>query len=143
MRETGQYLPFLIATFQISQSCHFHLIVSLVAGRRTLFQVRAKIYIRLFISEVLCRQIFHYIQILNQRFTLTRIIQELTDYETLVTSSSVSKISVECAALEWLENEPNVVIKRKHCIDGYISSIEKDGSSIFADWIGKHQIKTV
>ncbi|CAN6226683.1 unnamed protein product [Urochloa humidicola] len=46
-------------------------------------------------------------------------------------------------ALQWLENEPNVVIKRKHCIDGYISSIEEDGSSIFADWVGKHQIKTI
>jgi hypothetical protein len=64
--------------------------------------------------------------------------------KTFVTSSSsVSQISIQHAALEWLENEPNVVIKRKHCIDGYISSIEKDGSSIFADWVGKHQIETV
>uniref|UniRef100_A0A804NT19 Isochorismatase-like domain-containing protein n=1 Tax=Zea mays TaxID=4577 RepID=A0A804NT19_MAIZE len=44
--------------------------------------------------------------------------------------------------LEWLEKEPNVTIKRKSCIDGYISCIEKDGSSVFADWIGKYQIKT-
>jgi hypothetical protein len=67
----------------------------------------------------------------------------MMDYKTLVALSSVSQISVQCAALEWLENEPNVVIKRKHCIDGYISSIEKDGSNTFADWVGKHQIQTV
>lgn len=46
-------------------------------------------------------------------------------------------------ALEWLQKEPNVTIKRKDCIDGYLSSIEKDGSSVFAGWIGKYQIKTV
>ncbi|KAJ1279871.1 hypothetical protein BS78_04G189000 [Paspalum vaginatum] len=44
--------------------------------------------------------------------------------------------------LEWLEKEPNVTIKRKSCIDGYISCIEKDGSSVFVDWVGKYQIRT-
>ncbi|TVU29351.1 hypothetical protein EJB05_20915 [Eragrostis curvula] len=38
-------------------------------------------------------------------------------------------------SLEWLETESNVTIKRKNCIDGYISCIEKDGSSVFADWV--------
>jgi nicotinamidase-related amidase len=46
-------------------------------------------------------------------------------------------------ALEWLEKESNVTIKRKDCIDGYIGCIEKDGSNVFADWIGKYQIRTV
>jgi nicotinamidase-related amidase len=45
--------------------------------------------------------------------------------------------------LEWLEKEPNVTIKRKSCIDGYISCMEKDGSSVFADWVAKNQIKTI
>jgi hypothetical protein len=36
-----------------------------------------------------------------------------------------------------------VTIKRKSCIDGYISCIEEDGSSVFVDWVGKYQIKTV
>lgn len=47
------------------------------------------------------------------------------------------------AALEWLENDPNVTIKRKGCIDGFICSMEKDGSNAFADWVKKFEIKTV
>ncbi|OAY72879.1 Nicotinamidase 1 [Ananas comosus] len=46
-------------------------------------------------------------------------------------------------ALEWLENDPNVTIKRKGCIDGFICSMEKDGSNAFADWVKKFEIKTV
>ncbi|KAL6634016.1 hypothetical protein ACP70R_026687 [Stipagrostis hirtigluma subsp. patula] len=46
-------------------------------------------------------------------------------------------------ALEWLDEAPNVTIKRKHCIDGYISCIDKNGSDVFADWVRKYQIKTV
>lgn len=47
------------------------------------------------------------------------------------------------AALEWLENDPNVTIRRKDCIDGYLAAFEKDGSNVFSDWIAKFQIKTV
>lgn len=55
----------------------------------------------------------------------------------------VTNFILHCADLEWLEKEPNVTIKRKSCIDGYISCIEEDGSSVFVDWVGKYQIKTV
>ncbi|GMH25288.1 hypothetical protein Nepgr_027131 [Nepenthes gracilis] len=44
-------------------------------------------------------------------------------------------------ALEWLENEPNVTIRRKDCIDGFLGSIEKDGSNVFVDWVRTNQIK--
>ena len=50
---------------------------------------------------------------------------------------------MRCVELEWLEHMSNVTIKRKNCIDGYISCIEKDGSNVFAAWVGKYQIKTV
>ncbi|PKI42113.1 hypothetical protein CRG98_037566 [Punica granatum] len=45
--------------------------------------------------------------------------------------------------LQWLENEPNATLRRKDCIDGFIGSIEKDGSNIFVDWVQRHQIKSV
>lgn len=35
------------------------------------------------------------------------------------------------AALRWLENEPNVTIRRKDCCDGFLASIEPDGSNVF------------
>ncbi|GAB4847215.1 NiCoT heavy metal ion transporter Nic1 [Ancistrocladus abbreviatus] len=46
-------------------------------------------------------------------------------------------------ALEWLENESNVTIRRKDCIDGFLGSVEKDGSNVFADWVKTNQIKVV
>jgi len=46
-------------------------------------------------------------------------------------------------ALEWLEDDPNVTIRRKDCIDGYLASFEKDGSNVFSDWVAKFQIQTV
>ncbi|ONI02498.1 hypothetical protein PRUPE_6G202200 [Prunus persica] len=33
-------------------------------------------------------------------------------------------------ALQWLENEANVTLRRKDCIDGFLGSVEKDGSNI-------------
>ncbi|KAJ3675403.1 hypothetical protein LUZ60_004445 [Juncus effusus] len=45
--------------------------------------------------------------------------------------------------LEWLEKDPNATLKMKHCIDGFLSCSESDGSNTFADWIHKFQIKTV
>ncbi|KAJ9552093.1 hypothetical protein OSB04_016138 [Centaurea solstitialis] len=44
-------------------------------------------------------------------------------------------------ALEWLEKEPNVTIRRKDCYDGYIGSIREDGSNAFADWVKTNNIQ--
>ncbi|KAK4585109.1 hypothetical protein RGQ29_022680 [Quercus rubra] len=46
-------------------------------------------------------------------------------------------------ALEWLENEPNATLRCKDCIDGFLGSIEKDGSNLFIDWVRNNQIKKV
>ncbi|KAK9949382.1 hypothetical protein M0R45_004908 [Rubus argutus] len=35
-------------------------------------------------------------------------------------------------ALQWMENEPNVTLKCKDCIDGFLGSIEKDGSNVLS-----------
>ncbi|KAF5798352.1 hypothetical protein HanRHA438_Chr07g0302361 [Helianthus annuus] len=43
----------------------------------------------------------------------------------------------------WLENESNVTLRRKDCIDGFVGSFEKDGSNVFVDWVKKHQIEAV
>ncbi|KAK0603100.1 hypothetical protein LWI29_001437 [Acer saccharum] len=45
--------------------------------------------------------------------------------------------------LEWLENESNVTLRRKDCIDGVLGSIEKDGSNVFMDWVKTNQIKNI
>lgn len=46
-------------------------------------------------------------------------------------------------ALRWLENETNVTIRRKDCFDGYVGSMEEDGSNVFVDWVKKNKIKTM
>ncbi|KAJ4950603.1 hypothetical protein NE237_027435 [Protea cynaroides] len=46
-------------------------------------------------------------------------------------------------ALQWLEKEPNVTIRRKDCMDGFIGSMEKDGSNVFIDWVGSNKINAV
>ncbi|KAF7803774.1 nicotinamidase 1-like [Senna tora] len=46
-------------------------------------------------------------------------------------------------ALRWLENEPNVTMRRKDCFDGFLGSIEEDGSNVFVDWVKKNKIKTL
>ncbi|XP_042462033.1 nicotinamidase 1-like isoform X2 [Zingiber officinale] len=46
-------------------------------------------------------------------------------------------------ALEWLEKSPNLTARRKDCINGFIGSIEKDGSNVFSNWVKKYEIKTV
>uniref|UniRef100_A0A6N2MM52 Uncharacterized protein n=1 Tax=Salix viminalis TaxID=40686 RepID=A0A6N2MM52_SALVM len=46
-------------------------------------------------------------------------------------------------ALQWIENEPNVTIRRKDCFDGYLGSVEADGSNVFVDWVKNNQIKTI
>lgn len=47
------------------------------------------------------------------------------------------------AALRWLENEPNVTLRRKDCIDGFLGSFDKDGSNVFVNWVKTNQIKVV
>lgn len=42
-----------------------------------------------------------------------------------------------------MENEPNVTIRRKDCFDGYVGSIEEDGTNVFVDWVKKNKITTV
>ncbi|KAL9675516.1 hypothetical protein QQ045_003718 [Rhodiola kirilowii] len=44
-------------------------------------------------------------------------------------------------ALAWLEKEPNVTLRCKDCIDGFLGSIEKDGSNLFVDWVKTNEIK--
>lgn len=46
-------------------------------------------------------------------------------------------------ALSWLEKEANVTIRRKDCYDGFLGSIQPDGSNVFVDWVKKNQIKTL
>ncbi|KAM0028517.1 putative nicotinamidase [Helianthus debilis subsp. tardiflorus] len=46
-------------------------------------------------------------------------------------------------ALQWLEKESNVTIRRKDCYDGYIGSMEEDGSNVFVDWVKNNNIQTL
>lgn len=46
-------------------------------------------------------------------------------------------------ALQWLENEANVTIRRKNCFDGYLGSMEENGSNVFVEWVKKNKIKTL
>ncbi|XP_062144181.1 nicotinamidase 1 [Alnus glutinosa] len=46
-------------------------------------------------------------------------------------------------ALQWLENEPSATLRCKDCIDGFVGSIEKDGSNVFIDWVKNNQIKKI
>lgn len=50
---------------------------------------------------------------------------------------------ISYTALKWLENEPNVTLRRKDCIDGFLGSLEKDGSNVFVDWVKTNEIKAV
>ncbi|GMI99434.1 nicotinamidase 1, A. THALIANA NICOTINAMIDASE 1 [Hibiscus trionum] len=45
--------------------------------------------------------------------------------------------------LQWLENQPNATLRRKDCIDGFLGSVDKDGSNLFVDWVNKNQIKAI
>ncbi|XP_077234123.1 nicotinamidase 1-like [Tasmannia lanceolata] len=46
-------------------------------------------------------------------------------------------------ALQWLEQEPNVTINRKDCFDGFIGSMQKDGSNTFIDWVKTNEVKAI
>ncbi|KAG8373444.1 hypothetical protein BUALT_Bualt11G0024900 [Buddleja alternifolia] len=45
--------------------------------------------------------------------------------------------------LQWLENEQNVTLRCKDCIDGFLGSLEKDGSNVFVDWVKSNEIKVL
>lgn len=46
-------------------------------------------------------------------------------------------------ALRWLEEEPNVTIRHKDCYDGFIGSIQEDGSNVFVNWIKTNKIRSL
>ncbi|CAN4114833.1 unnamed protein product [Withania somnifera] len=46
-------------------------------------------------------------------------------------------------ALQWLENEPNATLRCKDCIDGFLGSLEKDGSNVFVNWLKANATKAV
>ncbi|KAL5857459.1 hypothetical protein ACOSQ3_004917 [Xanthoceras sorbifolium] len=46
-------------------------------------------------------------------------------------------------ALRWLEEEANVTIRRKDCFDGYLGSVQEDGSNVFVDWVKNHHIQSI
>ncbi|KAK4430514.1 Nicotinamidase 1 [Sesamum alatum] len=46
-------------------------------------------------------------------------------------------------ALQWLENEPNVTLRCKDCIDGFLGSLEKDGSNVFVKWVKANKITSI
>lgn len=53
-------------------------------------------------------------------------------------------VSVPAAvALSWLEEESNVTIRRKDCYDGFIGSIQNDGSNVFVNWVKANKIESV
>ncbi|KAL3843792.1 hypothetical protein ACJIZ3_001195 [Penstemon smallii] len=57
-----------------------------------------------------------------------------------ITGTDESKL---VPALSWLEEEPNVTIRHKDCYDGFIGSIQEDGSNAFVDWMKSNEIQTL
>ncbi|KAK4491189.1 hypothetical protein RD792_001920 [Penstemon davidsonii] len=57
-----------------------------------------------------------------------------------ITGTDESKL---VPALSWIEEEPNVTIRHKDCYDGFIGSIQEDGSNAFVDWVKSNEIQTV
>ncbi|XP_010472245.1 PREDICTED: nicotinamidase 1 [Camelina sativa] len=46
-------------------------------------------------------------------------------------------------ALQWLESEDCVTLRRKDCVNGFVGSMEKDCSNVFVDWVKETQIKVI
>ncbi|KAL6558712.1 NiCoT heavy metal ion transporter Nic1 [Orobanche minor] len=57
-----------------------------------------------------------------------------------ITGTEESKL---VPSLQWLEKEPNVTLRRKDCIDGFIGSFEQDGSNVFIDWVKANEIHII
>ncbi|CAN8283912.1 unnamed protein product [Cochlearia groenlandica] len=47
------------------------------------------------------------------------------------------------SSLKWLESEDCVTLRRKGCVNGFVGSMEKDGSNVFVDWIKRKEIKVI
>ncbi|XP_031114577.1 nicotinamidase 1-like [Ipomoea triloba] len=45
--------------------------------------------------------------------------------------------------LVWLEDQPNVTLRRKGCIDGFLGSLERDGTNVFVNWVKSNGIKSI
>jgi len=50
-------------------------------------------------------------------------------------------VSFEFIDFLWLENDLNATFRQKDCIDRFLTSIEKDGSNVFIDWVKTNEIK--
>ncbi|CAA0369710.1 Isochorismatase-like [Arabidopsis suecica] len=46
-------------------------------------------------------------------------------------------------ALKWLESEDCATLRRKDCINGFVGSMENDGSNVFVDWVKEKHIKVI
>jgi len=58
----------------------------------------------------------------------------------LISSSSFDNNE---SALKWLESEDCATLRRKDCINGFVGSMENDGSNVFVDWVKEKHIKVV
>ena len=45
--------------------------------------------------------------------------------------------------LIWLEQDPHTTLVRKDCINGFVGSIEKNGSNRVVDWVNKNRLEAV
>jgi len=70
-------------------------------------------------------------------FARARLCHETVKYQ------AHNLFNIMLAALKWLEKEPNVPLRRKYCINGFIGSMEKAGSIIYADWVKANGINVV
>ncbi|KAK1300672.1 hypothetical protein QJS10_CPB13g00221 [Acorus calamus] len=46
-------------------------------------------------------------------------------------------------ALQWLEKDENATIRRKDCIDGFLGSMDEDGSNVFLNWVKTNELKAI
>jgi len=45
--------------------------------------------------------------------------------------------------LAWLESDPNAILVRKDCINGFIGAIQADGSNRVVDWVNQNRLQVV
>ncbi len=45
--------------------------------------------------------------------------------------------------LAWLEQDRHATLVRKDCINGFVGSIQKDGSNRVVDWVNEHRLEEV
>jgi nicotinamidase-related amidase len=71
---------------------------------------------------------------------LVSLFDSITRDSVLISSSSFDNNE---SALKWLESEDCATLRRKDCINGFVGSMESDGSNVFVDWVKEKQIKVV